>query len=173
MCRQCAGFSYMDMELLNVYGRAIPHYIIPIKGDGSCLFRALSFVMFNTQHMANIVRKEIISHVVTHWAQFAIMSHDHRGNNYLNAAAYWNDMSQPYTYGGLCELMAAGQIYPYTFEVYRNGEIYTRAGDHGFPVRRLRFTDDLSSGHFDAYVIKANVQQAKHSSVGALMHNNA
>ncbi|XP_024893230.1 uncharacterized protein LOC112468336 [Temnothorax curvispinosus] len=129
----------------------VSHIIVPIIGDGACLFRALSYLMYNTQLMAREVREIIVSHVVDNWEEFSIMSHDSLGNNYNSFNEYFDEMSKPFTYGGLCELVAAGQLFGFVFEVYRNGELYESFGAEGHPVRRLRFTQDISKGHFDAY----------------------
>ncbi|EDW27802.1 GL19903 [Drosophila persimilis] len=142
----------MPLEMLNVQGVWVPHHVVPIVGDGACLFRALSFLIFNTQDQARTVRQQIVHLVTSEWQTFSILSHDSRGDNYRSAAAYSADMSRPYTYGSLCELMAAGIIYNLRFEVYRNGILYTSTGSLDLPVRRLRFRDNLSAGHFDAYV---------------------
>ncbi|XP_071642973.1 uncharacterized protein [Temnothorax longispinosus] len=141
----------MAIEFLNVNGEMVSHIIVPIIGDGACLFRALSYLMYNTQLMAREVREIIVSHVVDNWEEFSIMSHDSLGNNYNSFNEYFDEMSKPFTYGGLCELVAAGQLFGFVFEVYRNGELYESFGAEGHPVRRLRFTQDISKGHFDAY----------------------
>lgn len=142
----------MVIEFLNVNGEMVPHTIVPITGDGACLFRALSYLMYDTQLIAREVRELIVRHVVDNWEEFSIMSHDSKGDNYISSAEYLAHMSRPFTYGGLCELVAAGQLFEFVFEVYRNGELYEGFGAEGHPVRRLRFTQDLSRGHFDAYL---------------------
>lgn len=142
----------MAIEFLNVNGKMVPHTIVPITGDGACLFRSLSYLMYDTQLMAREVRELIVRHVVDNWEEFSIMSHDINGDNYTSSAEYLAHMSRPFTYGSLCELVAAGQLFEFVFEVYRNGELYESLGAEGHPVRRLRFTQDLSRGHFDAYL---------------------
>ncbi|XP_076301721.1 uncharacterized protein LOC143219730 [Lasioglossum baleicum] len=142
----------MTVELLKINGTMVPHTVVPIIGDGACLFRAISYILYDIQVMAREVREEIVSHVVANWDEFAIMSHDSNGNNYSSAVEYCIDMSRPFTYGGLCELKAAGQLFPWVFEVYRNGELYVCFGTVGNHVGRLRFSHDLSRGHFDVYV---------------------
>ncbi|XP_024888866.1 uncharacterized protein LOC112465530, partial [Temnothorax curvispinosus] len=134
----------------------VPHTIVPITGDGACLFRSLSYLMYYNQLMASDVRELIVKHVVDNWEEFSIMSHDSKGDNYTSSAEYLAHMSQPFTYGGLCELVAAGELFGFVFEVYRNGELYKSFGVEGHPVKRLRFTQDLSKGHFDAYVPRKN-----------------
>lgn len=148
-------FFKMVVELLNIRGAMVPHVVVSIVGDGACLFRAISFALYETQSLAREVRNEIVAHVVHHWAEFCILSHDSRGNNYNSPSAYFRDMSQAQTYGGLCELVAAGQMYRRIFEVYYNRDLYARFGYDGNPISRLRFTaaGDLSHGHFDVYLL--------------------
>ncbi|XP_023222165.1 OTU domain-containing protein 1-like [Centruroides sculpturatus] len=144
----------MVVEIININGVMTPHTIIPIISDKACLFRAISFALYDTQLMAREVRAEIVGYVMSHWDDFSIMSHDSHGNNYSSSVEYFDDMSRFNTYGGLCELVAAGQIFPLTFEVYYNGELYEKFGVEGNPVKRLHFSSmqDLSHGHFDVYL---------------------
>ncbi|KAH9367467.1 hypothetical protein HPB48_004243 [Haemaphysalis longicornis] len=128
------------------------HSIVLIKGDGACLFRSLSYVMYDTELLAREVRELIVRHVVDNWEEFCIMSHDSSGDNYTSSAEYFADMSRASTYGCLCELVAASQLFAFVFEVYRNGDFYAHFGVKGHKVRRLHFTQDLSSCHFDVYV---------------------
>lgn len=140
------------METLNVNGMMTPHTIVSIIGDGACLFRAISYCIYGDQLLAREMREQIVEHVVDNWEEFAVLSCDRFGNNYASAADYFADMSLLHTYGSLCELVAAGQIFPFVFEVYRNGVLYAKFGNDANPVFKLRFTNDLSSGHFDVYL---------------------
>nr|CAD7457748.1 unnamed protein product [Timema tahoe] len=110
----------MTVESLNIDGTMVPHTVIPIIGDGACLFRAISCLLYDTQVMAREVREQIVNHVVANWEEFVIMSHDSNEDNYSSAAEYSIDMSRPFTYGSLCELEAAGQLFSWVFKVYRN-----------------------------------------------------
>lgn len=145
-----ALFDMTTEEYLNVNGTILRHTVVPMLGDGACLFRSLSYLIHGTQVLAGDIRETIVNHVVAHWEEFSIMSHDGNGDNFTNSTEYFSEMSRPSTYGGLCELIAASQIFQCIFEVYRNGELYMRHGFEGNPVKRLRFTQDLSRGHFDA-----------------------
>lgn len=146
----------MTLKFLNVDGEMVPHIVVPITGDGACLFNSLSYLMYGTEQLAREVRKLIVSHVTKNWTEFSIMSHDNNGdnngNNYMSSTEYLADMSQLSTYGGLCELVAAGQLFHYVFEVYCNYQLYERFGIEGYPVLRMRFTQDLSRGLFDVYL---------------------
>lgn len=141
-----------ETEMLNINGVQTMHTIIPIVGDGACLFRAIAYLLFGNQYLDQDIREDIVDHVVDNWDEFAIQTHNRYGDNYRNADEYYSEMILNNTYGSACELAAAGQLYPYVFEVYRNGDLYASFGTEGNPILRLRFTDDLSKGHFDAYM---------------------
>lgn len=83
--------------------------------DDVCLFNSLSYLIYGTEEMARKVRKLIMSHVTKNWTDFSIMSQDHNGDNYMSHSEYLANMSQLSTYGGLCELVAAGQFFHYIF----------------------------------------------------------
>ncbi|KAL4105056.1 hypothetical protein QTP88_020331 [Uroleucon formosanum] len=130
----------------------VSHIIVPITGDGACLFNSHFCLMYGTEQMAREVRKLIVSHVTKNWTEFSIKSHDNNGDNYMSSAEYLADMSQLYIYGGLYELVAAGQLFHYVFEVYRNYQLYEHFVIKGYPVLRMCFTQNLSRGHFDVYL---------------------
>lgn len=142
----------MKVENININGEIVPQLAVEMEGDGACLFRALSFLMYGTQENAFATRQEVVVYVVEHWDEFSIMSHDINGDNYSSAEQYFADMIKRNTYGGLCELIAAGRIYNFVFQVYRNGELYVEVGTQGRPIKRLRFKNNLSDGHFDVYL---------------------
>ncbi|KAL4125969.1 hypothetical protein QTP88_010201 [Uroleucon formosanum] len=58
------------------------------------------------------------------------------------------------TYGGLCELVAAGQLFLVFIEVYLDGELHEKFGSERNPVKKYRFSSmqNLSNGHFDVYL---------------------
>ncbi|GBP63873.1 hypothetical protein EVAR_39535_1 [Eumeta japonica] len=60
-------------------------------------------------------------------------------------------MLQSSSYGGTAEVKAAGFLYPARFEVYeRNtGILRAKFGREGYAIKRLLFSGNLSSGHYD------------------------
>lgn len=60
-------------------------------------------------------------------------------NNHNSSADYFDEMSRPHTYGRLCELVAARQLYLYLFEVYHNGNLTLRRKPHTKINLILRF----------------------------------
>nr|CAD7605472.1 unnamed protein product [Timema genevievae] len=98
-----------------------------------------------TQHHLNKLTDE--------WTDFRCLpwTLDNEGNNFVSKEIYCIEMSRLGTYGTTCELEAAGQLYPRRFGVYQSGQLLVGFGEPGKGVRRLRFTGDLSGGHFDVY----------------------
>lgn len=116
----CIGLTEFKtiMEFINVNGTLIPHAVVFIRGDGACLFRALSYHMYGSDTHAQEVRHDIVKYVCDHWNEnFKIMSHDPQGNNYNDAQSYFTSMIDIKSYGGVCELTCAGIIYEFVFEV--------------------------------------------------------
>ena len=127
--------------------------IIPIIGDGACLFLSLDFLIYGTQVKAREVREHLVEHVAANWENFSIMPNNQERDNYNSSIEYLADMSNPFTYGGLCELVAAGQIYPFRFEVGCNAMVHFMSfGIELAPVKKLCFSLDSSMGHFDVYM---------------------
>lgn len=127
----------------------IPHRIVQILGDGACLFRSISYLMFNNEAHAQEIRQQIVHHVVSNWQRFTHMTYNNKEETYSCANVYFRDMSLSSTYGGLCEIWAAGEIYPFVFEVFRGGQLYVKCGRAGFSIKRMRFNGSLSGGHFE------------------------
>nr|CAD7456671.1 unnamed protein product [Timema tahoe] len=63
---------------------AMPHTVISMIGNGVCLFRAISCLLYDTQVMAREVREQIVSHVVANWEEFVIMSQDSNAGITIN-----------------------------------------------------------------------------------------
>ena len=141
-----------ELENINVDGTEIPQLVIPIVGDGACLFNSLSFILYNTQDKSLEVRKTITSYVAENWDDFHWMTHDSNGHNYSTSAKYISEMSKHSVYGGTCELVAAGKIFPYIFEVYFQKNLYETFGSDIHPIKRLRFTGNINHGHFEVYL---------------------
>lgn len=142
----------MTIKNININGLLVQQTIVLIKGDGSCLFRSLSFLIYGNEEKAFDMREQIINFVKNNWDKFSVMSHDRKGNNYNTFDEYFTDMIQYSTYGTLCELVAAERIFNFVFEVYHNCGLYVKVGTEGCPVKRLRFSGDLADGNFKAYL---------------------
>jgi hypothetical protein len=134
-------------DVLNINGVPKPHRVVPMPSDGSCLFHSLSYLIYGNTQMTLAIRLNIVNYVVDNWERFVNLNvHD-----FPTKEQYREAMSNPWTFGTTCELVAAGEIYPYQFQVYIDGKLLYSFGFPGHLVRKLRFTGDLDNGHFDAY----------------------
>jgi hypothetical protein len=85
------------------------------------------------------------------------MSYNSNGDNFSTAEAYIREMVNPTVYGGYCELVAAGNIFPFSFQIYYNNNFYAKFCIDTYPVKRLRLTGNINSGHFDVYLYITNI----------------
>ncbi|XP_041451479.1 uncharacterized protein LOC121405017 [Drosophila obscura] len=150
----------LKQESLTIDGHHVPHYILPIRGDGNCLFRAISFILYGSQLLHKTVRQSIVRQVVGNWRELEVLTSNERGDNYSCLHAYTTEMMTDGTFGGLCELSAAGDLFRIHFEVYSGGKCLAKVGEPKNRVRRLRFSGNLSFGHFEVLLPKRYSQCA-------------
>lgn len=89
----------MVIEILNIGGKMVTHFIIPIKGDGACLFRSLSYLMYGNEDMECEVREKIVQYVKEYWDEFSGFTDDGCGDNYSTLEEYCAHMILLSTYG--------------------------------------------------------------------------
>lgn len=154
-------------------GQTIRHRLIQMPADGSCLFHALTYAIHGKIDpvLAFNIRHTIISHVVKHWNNFQMYTCDELGLMYPDAETYFRALQSTRTYGSVSEIMAAGFIYPYTFEVYEKGILrLCFKGDDGGPIKRLCFSGNFLSGHYD-FLHPLNDNYAVNGDVGYPMNH--
>ena len=116
----------------------LPSNITKIKGDGACMFRALSFSIFRTEDCHRAVRKEILHHMQSVWDEeprlrllAALKYQEKTGrqrhvrpseltisfDDYVDAT----NMDLPYTWGGSTELEAAALWLKTLIKVFHHG----------------------------------------------------
>ncbi|GLV32895.1 hypothetical protein CBL_20046 [Carabus blaptoides fortunei] len=120
-----------------------------MPGDGSCLFHSLSYLIHGNIDMSMNIRVAIVAHVIENWECFKHLTYSTNGDNFCTKESYRDAMLNPATYGTTCELVASGEIYPFQFQVYDQGELFHSFGDPRRCVKKLRFSGNLSRGHFD------------------------
>ncbi|KAL4134836.1 hypothetical protein QTP88_006539 [Uroleucon formosanum] len=112
-----------------------PQIVILIIGDGACLFRSISIHLFNAQEIYQEIRNTIVSYVSDNWNNFITMSYNYsNGDNFSTAEAYVREMVNPTVYSGYCELVVAGNIFPFSFQMYYNNNLYAKFGVCHFDV---------------------------------------
>ncbi|GBN19411.1 hypothetical protein AVEN_138154-1 [Araneus ventricosus] len=79
--------------------------IQPMKGDGSCLFRAMSYFVFGNQDNHDFTRLKVVKYISDHWDRF---------KNFASGRSvedYENHMNTPGTYGGEAEIVAFSYLF--------------------------------------------------------------
>lgn len=131
--------------------------VIPIIGDGSCLFSSLSVLLFGTTVISLEIRQQIVEYVVSNWERFRhYVVRNEQGDIFQSADEYCNEMNKRTTYGTFCEIQAAADLYMSKFTVFSQvmGEwIATNFVPHrelaSTPWHFLLLSGDSSNGHFD------------------------
>uniref|UniRef100_A0A8D9E7B6 OTU domain-containing protein n=1 Tax=Cacopsylla melanoneura TaxID=428564 RepID=A0A8D9E7B6_9HEMI len=156
------------MEFLNIEGALIPHQVINIRGDGACMFSSLSYLMYGEDNRAQEVRRQIVQYICRNWRRFKPFTMLESGDPYKTKAQYLESMMKHNTFGTTCELMAAGELYRYEFQVYRNGIMMITVGEASDGVKRLQFSGDLMRGHFNVLVPQVERVQASQETLNSL-----
>jgi len=126
--------------------------IIDCKGDGNCLFRAVSVHIYRTQEKHYIIRKLVTNYIQTHKYSFAEFIDE-------NFEEYISKLSQNRSWAGDVELEAISELYAKKIEIYKkesnSDNIYLNTSFHesitgvGEPLRLL-----FSYGHYDSIILK-------------------
>lgn len=132
--------------------------IIPIVGDGACLFRALAYHILGNQERHSEIRMRTVSHVRKNWQEFQIFTVTRDGNVYDNSSVYFHDMRHDSCHGSLAEVRAASQIYEMRIEVYREKKLSVIFGDENHTVKRLHYEGSIGGidGHYSACLPLSN-----------------
>lgn len=132
--------------------------IISIIGDGNCLFRSLSYFIFNNQNEYKKLRYLIVKNVVQNWENY---KHFIIGNNSFNSTIkskkdYYTLMSKDKQYGSYTEIVSFCEIFPdYTIIIYidKISNNFIKIGN-GSKKKYLIFKGALDNGHFDVVIRK-------------------
>lgn len=140
-----------EIENLIVNNTKTPYRIISMPMDGSCLFHSIAYSLYNSINYkrTNLIRAKIVNYVCANWDEYNAWSVNRQGEPYESIDIYRQDMLKFNTYGSVCELKAAGCLYPIRIEVYRNGQLEGVFGEEDRPVKRFRFKGHLLRGHYD------------------------
>lgn len=125
--------------------------VVPIRGDGNCMFRSVSYCVYGTQERHRDIRLRVVERVTENWHRykdFIIGDHSY-GLHMWSAADYSNLMSRDGEYAGHVELHCASELFTdYTFKVHRSGCTRTIDYGQGRNVKHLLFSGYLDAGHY-------------------------
>jgi hypothetical protein len=112
------------------------YQLIPIPGNGNCLFRSVSHLIFGTQEEHRNIRLRVVNLVVNNWdvyKEFVIGDLSYRPPIY-NSNDYEQLMSLDGEYAGHVELKCISRLYSnHTFRVYRSND-FNEFVDYGSSV---------------------------------------
>lgn len=64
----------MTIKNININGQLVQQTIVPIKGDGSRLFKSLYFLIYgNEEKIIFDIREKIVNFVKNNWNEFSVM----------------------------------------------------------------------------------------------------
>lgn len=125
--------------------------VIPIRGDGNCMFRSVSYCIYGTQERHREIRLRVVDRVVDNWYRYKdfIIGDRSYGQQIYHPSDYRNLMSRDGEYAGHVELHCVSEIYvDFTFMVHRNGCSRTIDYGHGEIIKHLLFSGYLDAGHY-------------------------
>lgn len=157
--------------------------LIPVIGDGSCLFRCLSYFIFSTQECHYIIRLIIVKFITDRWNNFKefICGEGVYDIQISNEEDYYNHLSKQQIYGGQVEIAAFLHIFP-------NIKIVIHQDNrppviHGNTMSNfqliLKLSGIVDSGHYDIiqcynenYKVE-NIENLKNSALDTKKHFDA
>lgn len=125
--------------------------VIPIRGDGNCLFRSVSFSLYGTQERHREIRMRVVERIENNWSRYKdfIIGDTSYGLNVLDAQDYKKLMSRDGEYAGHVELHCISELFPdCTFKVHRDNCSRTYDYGRGRDVKHLLFSGFSDAGHY-------------------------
>ncbi|XP_031774011.1 uncharacterized protein LOC100867834 [Apis florea] len=128
-----------------------------IYGDGNCMFRAISYILWRNEDEHRYLRSMVVQHIKENWHEygpFVIAEW-----NISDRQTYDNYMSMVGTFASELECTVATKLYDMNLSIYREINdrhelkrvFYNHVSSH-FETARLLFTGNSDSGHYDVLV---------------------
>nr|XP_015924495.1 uncharacterized protein LOC107452520 [Parasteatoda tepidariorum] len=116
-----------------------------IEGDGNCLFRSMSYLIFGKQREHEYLRDLVVRYVTEHWEQFSDYNVDEDMDSYKISMCSFG------TYGGELEIVAFSKIFQTQPVVYFKSSPEQNPlmfGTHGALCFFL-YSGPSDNGHYD------------------------
>lgn len=136
------------MVSLCIDGEARGFTLVKVKGDGACLFNALSMGMSGTELHAHAIRSDIVAHVLNRVEDYQ-ESICLAGEASATPGRYAQFMGKPHEYGTFVEITAAAALFQRRIVVVRGGHVECHVGLVEWPMLVMEFSGDREKGHFD------------------------
>lgn len=125
--------------------------VISIYGDGNCLFRSISYCVYNNQERHREIRLNVVNRVVSEWNRYKnfIIGDTSYSLTIMSSSDYQRLMSRDGQYGGHVEIHCASELYnDYTFKVHVNMSNRTIDYGRGRVIKHLLFSGCFDAGHY-------------------------
>ncbi|GFS58154.1 OTU domain-containing protein [Trichonephila inaurata madagascariensis] len=116
--------------MLKLGNDTFPCKVVPIDGDGSCLFSSISYLLCGNVQSSFVVQHAVVDYIISNWDRFKVFTHDHKGNNYIPREAYKTAMLNPMTYSSASELQAASEVFSCRFQIFHMGHLFAVFGEY-------------------------------------------
>lgn len=123
--------------------------IVPVKGDGNCLFRALSYFVKGETGKYKQVRTEIVNYITQHWEIFKESIFAEYSKQ--TATDYANFMGKDLEHGGYPELTAFSKLYNCCIVIFFVSGTYPTSicsENKNEPKYAIIYSGDGYNGHF-------------------------
>ncbi|KAK0078414.1 hypothetical protein PV325_002528 [Microctonus aethiopoides] len=124
-----------------------------IYGDGNCMFRAVSYILWNTEDEHRSLRTAVVHHIVNNWHEYAPFVMAEWGINCPEN--YLEYMKHEGVFASELECIVATKIYGRNLSIYRRvNEFEIKRVFHNHindnrGTARLLFTGRSDSGHYN------------------------
>ena len=126
--------------------------IIPIRGDGNCLFRCISYFIYNIQDRHREIRLLAVDNIIKDWDFYKEFVHM---PTIQNVESYRSLMSIDAVFAGTLELTCISHLFPhYLFRVHYTNNLNTVDFGNGNIICNLLFSGPPEEGHFDVLQIQ-------------------
>ena len=120
--------------------------VIPVPGDGACLYTALSHGLFGSDNGSRAVRECIARQVYKSWHKYCDFAPG------MNRLRFYYNHRRPFEYGGSVQLQAAADLFQVEINVVTPQFTHCFRSTKGGPVNatlHLKFSGNPDSGHYD------------------------
>ncbi|XP_044577513.1 OVARIAN TUMOR DOMAIN-containing deubiquitinating enzyme 10-like [Cotesia glomerata] len=124
-----------------------------IYGDGNCMFRAISLILWETEEEHRSLRTLVVHHIMDHWRDYAPYVLAEWGIS--RPEDYLDYMKHEGVFASELECIVATKIYGLDLSIYRRvnevdvKRVFYNRVDPSRGTARLLFTGRSDSGHYD------------------------
>ncbi|XP_076636321.1 uncharacterized protein LOC143349165 isoform X2 [Colletes latitarsis] len=130
-----------------------------IYGDGNCMFRAISYILWRNEDEHRYLRSMVVRHIKENWYEYGafVMAEW----SIPERKTYCDYMSTVGTFASELECTVATKIYYMNLSIYREindkhelKRVFHNLVSPSYETARLLFTGNSDSGHYDVLLLE-------------------